>query len=161
MPLAVAFQPAASSAPCAATGSTNPGPRFGFFPGAACALSGLGGCRARTGSLRRASAVLPPRASPVLPSLFHRLQLVPEYLMLRAVGLDHHPVLPGLHHRSRAAAPNDRVRDLRHPIAPEERPWAAYARGQPLTPRQLATLLAGFQIRPSKSGKARSRARGY
>ncbi len=42
------------------------------------------------------------RAFPVVPRLFYRLHFVPEYLVLRAVGLDDHPVLPGRHHRSRA-----------------------------------------------------------
>jgi len=36
---------------------------------------------------------------------------------------------------------------IRHLIMLEERPWADYAEGQPLTPRHLAKLLEGFRIK--------------
>src|SRR6266852_5060601 len=48
------------------------------------------------------------------------------------------------------AAPLATTAILRHLVALEERPWAAYTGGQPLTPRPLATWLAGFQIRPKQ-----------
>ena len=42
----------------------------------------------------------------------------------------------------------------------EDRPWADYARGEPLTPRQLARLLNGFNIkaRQIRQGSAKRRA---
>src|SRR5712692_454418 len=59
------------------------------------------------------------------------------------------------------AAPLATTAILRHLIALEARPWAAYAGGQPLTPRQLATWLAGFQIRPKQIRQGAVTRKGY
>src|SRR6266849_2586876 len=96
MPLAATFQPAASSARCAATGSDQPGPEVRLLP---WHLSGLRF----------------PRAFPVLPGLFYRFHFVPKELVFRAVGLDDHPVLPGRYHLSGAVAPGNRVASMVRP----------------------------------------------
>jgi hypothetical protein len=50
---------------------------------------------------------------------------------------------------------------LRYLIALEDRPWADYARGQPLTPRHLAALLEGFKVRPKQIRQGAVTRNGY
>jgi len=50
---------------------------------------------------------------------------------------------------------------IRHLTALEERPWVDYAQGQPLTPRQLATLLEGFGIRAKQIRQGAETRKGY
>jgi len=46
-------------------------------------------------------------------------------------------------------------------ITLEERPWADYAEGQPLTPRHLAQLLEGFRIKAKQIRQGADTRKGY
>jgi Protein of unknown function (DUF3631) len=50
---------------------------------------------------------------------------------------------------------------LRYLVTLEDRPWADYAQGLPLTPRQLARLLAGFNIKARQIRQGRVTRKGY
>ena len=50
---------------------------------------------------------------------------------------------------------------IRHLIMLEERPWADYAEGQPLTPRHLAKLLEGFRIKAKQIRQGADTRKGY
>lgn len=50
---------------------------------------------------------------------------------------------------------------IRYLTALADGPWADYAHGQPLTPRQLATQLAGFGIRPKQIRQGADTRKGY
>jgi putative DNA primase/helicase len=50
---------------------------------------------------------------------------------------------------------------LRYLAAREDRPWADYAQGEPLTPRQLATLLDGFNIKARQIRQRSATRKGY
>ena len=83
--MSVAFQPASSSAACGLVRIDQPVLflRFSRLPAP---------CRTH---VRRA------RAFPVLLGFSHGFHFVPKKLVLRAVGLDDHPVLPGIYHLDR------------------------------------------------------------
>src|SRR5713101_7250181 len=50
---------------------------------------------------------------------------------------------------------------IRHLITLEDRPWADYAEGQPLTPRHLAQLLEGFRIKAKQIRQGADTRKGY
>jgi len=50
---------------------------------------------------------------------------------------------------------------IRHLITLEERPWAEYAEGRPLTPRHLAQLLEGFRIKVKQIRQGAATRKGY
>ena len=50
---------------------------------------------------------------------------------------------------------------IRHLTALEDRPWTDYARGHPITPRHLATLLAGFGIKAKQIRQGARTRKGY
>jgi hypothetical protein len=50
---------------------------------------------------------------------------------------------------------------IRHLTALEDRPWAGDAQGHPLTPRHLATLLEGFQIKAKQIRQGLDTRKGY
>jgi hypothetical protein len=50
---------------------------------------------------------------------------------------------------------------IRGLTALEDRPWADYAQGQPLTPRHLATLLEAFRIRAKQIRQGAGTRKGY
>jgi uncharacterized protein DUF3631 len=50
---------------------------------------------------------------------------------------------------------------IRHLTALEDRPWADDAQGQPLTPRRLATLLEGLQIKAKQIRQGATTRKGY
>src|SRR5713101_2563034 len=50
---------------------------------------------------------------------------------------------------------------IRHLITLEDRPWAAYAEGRPLTPRHLAQLLEGFRIKAKQIRQGAATRKGY
>src|SRR5712692_2732445 len=50
---------------------------------------------------------------------------------------------------------------IRHLTALEDRPWADDARGHPLTPRHLATLLEGFRVKARHIRKGADTRKGY
>src|SRR5262249_26753985 len=50
---------------------------------------------------------------------------------------------------------------IRHLIRLEERSWAEYAAGRPLTPRQLAKLLEGFRIKAKQIRQGAATRKGY
>jgi len=50
---------------------------------------------------------------------------------------------------------------LRYLAALDDRPWADYAQGEPLTPRQLATLLDGFHIKARQIRQGSATRKGY
>src|SRR5262245_56766767 len=50
---------------------------------------------------------------------------------------------------------------IRHLIRLEERAWAEYAEGQPLTPRHLAQLLEGFRIKAKQIRQGAATRKGY
>src|SRR5215813_12310750 len=50
---------------------------------------------------------------------------------------------------------------IRHLIRLEERPWAEYAAGRPLTPRHLAQLLEGFRIKAKQIRQGAATCKGY
>ncbi len=50
---------------------------------------------------------------------------------------------------------------IRHLIMLEERPWADYAEGRPLTPRHLAKLLEGFRIKAKQIRQGADTRKGY
>ena len=50
---------------------------------------------------------------------------------------------------------------IRHLIRLEERPWAEYAAGRPLTPRHLAQLLEGFRIKAKQIRQGAATRKGY
>ncbi len=63
-----------------------------------------------------------------------------------------------------ATTPADRLATaaiIRHLTALEDRPWADDAQGHPLTPRHLATLLEGFQIKAKQIRQGADTRKGY
>src|SRR5262249_50711710 len=50
---------------------------------------------------------------------------------------------------------------IRHLVRLEERPWAEYAAGRPLTPRHLAQLLEGFRIKAKQIRQGAATCKGY
>jgi len=63
-----------------------------------------------------------------------------------------------------ATTPADKVATaaiLRYLVTLEDRPWADYAQGVPLAPRQLARLLAGFNIKARQIRQGRVTRKGY
>jgi putative DNA primase/helicase len=50
---------------------------------------------------------------------------------------------------------------IRHLIRLEERPWAEYTAGRPLTPRHLAQLLEGFRIKAKQIRQGAATRKGY
>ena len=50
---------------------------------------------------------------------------------------------------------------IRHLIRLEERAWAEYAEGRPLTPRHLAQLLVGFRIKAKQIRQGAATRKGY
>jgi len=50
---------------------------------------------------------------------------------------------------------------IRHLAALEDRPWADYAQGDPLTPRHLAKLLEGFRIKAKQIRQGAATRKGY
>jgi uncharacterized protein DUF3631 len=50
---------------------------------------------------------------------------------------------------------------IRHLTALEDRPWADYARGHPITPRQIASLLESFRIKAQQIRQGRDTRKGY
>jgi hypothetical protein len=50
---------------------------------------------------------------------------------------------------------------IRHLTALEDRPWADYAQGHPLTPRQLAALLEGFLVKAKQIRQGADTRKGY
>src|SRR5262249_56437436 len=50
---------------------------------------------------------------------------------------------------------------IRHLIRLEERSWAEYAEGRPLTPRHLAQLLEGFRIKAKQIRQGAATRKGY
>ena len=50
---------------------------------------------------------------------------------------------------------------IRHLIRLEERSWAEYAAGRPLTPRHLAQLLEGFRIKAKQIRQGAATRKGY
>jgi putative DNA primase/helicase len=63
-----------------------------------------------------------------------------------------------------ATTPDDKLATaaiLRYLTTLEDRPWADYARGEPLTPRQLARLLDGFHIKARQIRQGSATRKGY
>ena len=50
---------------------------------------------------------------------------------------------------------------IRHLTALEDRPWADYAQGHPVTPRHLATLLEGFRVKAKQIRQGADTRKGY
>jgi hypothetical protein len=50
---------------------------------------------------------------------------------------------------------------LRHLSRLQDQPWADYAQGHPITPRQLAKLLAGFRIKARQIRQGADTRKGY